>query len=210
MDVRVAAGAEAVDERLHVASEDAPIFRHMGWEEQPECGSLNMGADAERLPGVEWRATGAECGGMAKHTIVRACGHTEVVTIRGSKERLNLKLGRERARTCRPCYVERQRAQAEVAATAEGLPALTGTPKQIAWAITLRHKALSDAEAYLDYLRESDSRLEKASARNAELFEAKKERVLEPLRAQPEAAWWIDRRHDSPETLMTSLWADEA
>lgn len=146
---------------------------------------------------------------MAKHTIVRTCGHTEIVTIRGSKKRLNLKLGRERARTCRPCYVESQRVQAEAAAEADGLPPLTGTPKQTAWAITLRHKALSDAEAYLDHLLENEVR-PKASARNTELFEANKERVLEPLRAQEEAAWWIDRRHDSAVTLLESLWAEAA
>ena len=143
---------------------------------------------------------------MAKHTIVRACGHNDVVTIRGSAKRLHLKLGRERARTCRPCYVQSQKAQAEAAAEAEGLPPLTGSPKQIAWAISLRHKALSDAEAYLDHLDENEGR-PKASARDAELFEAKKERVLEPMKAQSEAAWWIDRRHDSPVALLESLWA---
>ncbi len=148
-------------------------------------------------------------GGMAKHTIVRACGHTEVVTIRGSKERLNLKLGRERTQTCRPCYIESQKAQAEAAAEAEGLPPLTGTPKQIDWAITLRHKSLAEAEAHLDHLRES-GQLKGRVAKDVELFEAQKERVLEPLKAQPEAAWWIDRRHDSPETLLASLWSEEA
>ena len=145
---------------------------------------------------------------MAKHTIVRACGHTEVVTIRGSAKRLDLKLGRERARTCRACYVESQRAQAEAAAEAEGLPTLTGTPKQVAWALTLRHEALSHAEAYLDGLRGS-GRLKGRVARDVELFEAQKERLLEPMRAQSEAAWWIDRRHDSPVALLESMWAED-
>ena len=119
---------------------------------------------------------------MAKHMIIRSCEHTEVVTIRGSAKRLNLKLGRERTRTCLPCYVEGQRVQAEAAAEAGGLPPLTGSPRLSAWAITLRHKALSDAEAYLDHLHENQGR-PKASARDAELFEANKERVLELLRA---------------------------
>jgi len=145
---------------------------------------------------------------MAKHTIDRACWHSEVVKMRGSEERLNLKLRRERARTCRPCYIESQRAQAEAAAEAEGLPALTGTPKQIAWALALRHEALSDAEAHLDHLRES-GQLKGRVMKDTELFEAQKERVLEPLKAQSEAAWWIDRRHDSPVTLLESLWAED-
>ncbi len=146
---------------------------------------------------------------MAKHTIVRACGHTDVVTIRGSTKRLNLKLGRERTLTCRPCYVERQKAQAEATAEAEGLPPLTGKPRRIAWATTLRHEALSDAEAYLDHLRES-GQLKGRVVKDMELFEAQKERVLDPLKARAEAAWWIDRRHDSPATLLESLWAEES
>ena len=85
------------------------------------------------------------------------------------------------------------------------LPALTGTPKQIAWATTLRRKALSDVEAYLDYGHDSGGHRE-LSARDVELFEAKKERALEPLRAQAEAAWWIDRRHDSALTPLESVW----
>ncbi len=146
---------------------------------------------------------------MAKQTIVRACGHSEVVKMRGSEERLDLKLRRERARTCRPCYIESQRAQAEAVAEGEGLPALTGTPKQTAWALTLRHEALSDAEAHLDHLRDS-GQLKGRVAKDTEFFEAQKERVLEPLKAQSDAAWWIDRRYDSPETLLASFWAEEA
>ncbi len=90
----------------------------------------------------------------------------------------------------------------------EDLPQLTGTPKQIAWAMTLRRKALSDVVAYLEYVHESQGR-QSASAKDMDLFEAKKERVLEPLTAQTEAAWWIDRRYDSALTLLESVWDQE-
>lgn len=116
--------------------------------------------------------------------------------------------GTRAGRTCRASDVERQGAQAEAAAEAEGLPQLTGTPKQIVWGVTLRHKALSDADAYLDYLRET-GQLKGRVATDREFFEAQKERVLESLRVHSEAAWWIDRRYDSPETLLASLWAEE-
>ncbi len=89
----------------------------------------------------------------------------------------------------------------EVAAESEDLPALTGTPKQIAWAMTLRHKALEDAEMHLDYLREN-GQLKGRVGKYVELFKAQKERVLEPLKARTETAWWIDRRHESGAGLL--------
>ena len=42
-----------------------------------------------------------------------------------------------------------------------------------------------------------------------ELFRAQKERVLEPLKAQTESAWWIDRRHEPGADLLESLWDSE-
>ena len=94
----------------------------------------------------------------------------------------------------------------------EDFPELTGTPKQIAWATILRRKALADVAAYLEYVHESQGR-QSASAKDMDLFEAKfeakKERALEPLVAQTEAAWWIDRRYHDALTLLESVWGQE-
>ena len=141
---------------------------------------------------------------MANYTIVRACGHEARVKARGAPPARERKLELERQRICGRCAIEKQRSEAEAAAEAEELPALTGTPKQIAWAMTLRHKALVDAETYLDYLRES-GQLKGRVGRDMELFEAQKERALEPLKARTEAAWWIDRRHESGASLLEGL-----
>ena len=146
---------------------------------------------------------------MANYTIVRACGHEAEVKVRGAMPTRERKLDRERQRICGRCAIEKQRSEAEVAAEAEELPALVGTPKQIAWAMTLRHQALADAKNYLDYLRES-GRLKGRVGRDTELFEAQKERALEPLKARTEAAWWIDRRHEPGASLLESMWDPEA
>ena len=94
---------------------------------------------------------------MANYTIVRACGHEAQVKVRGATPTRERKLDFERQRICHLCAIEKQRSEAEVAAEAEELPVLIGTPKQVAWAMKLRHKALTDAEIHLDYLRESGS-----------------------------------------------------
>ena len=144
---------------------------------------------------------------MAKYRIVRACGHEAQVTARGPTPNRQTKLDRERGRNCRRCSRERERLEAEAAAEADDLPPLTGTPKQITWAMTLRHKALADADAYLDDLRES-GKLTSRVGRDPELFEAQKERVMEPLAARTEATWWIDRREVAGWELLESLWDD--
>ncbi len=146
---------------------------------------------------------------MAYYTIVRACGHEARVKLRGATPARERKLELKRQSICRRCDIENQRSEAEAAAQAEELPALTGTPKQIAWAMTLRYQALADAENYLDYLRES-GQLKGRVGRDTELFEAQKERVLEPIRARTEAAWWIARRHEPGASLLESVWDSEA
>ena len=146
---------------------------------------------------------------MAKHTIVRACGHEAQVKVRGPIPNRERKLESERQRICRRCSIENQRSEAEAAAEADDLPALAGTPKQIAWALTIRHKALADAEGYLDHLRNS-GQLKGRVGRDVELFEAQKERMLEPLKALTDASWWIVRRHESGTTLLESMWDSEA
>ena len=145
---------------------------------------------------------------MAKYTIIRACGHEARVKARGPMPGREKKLERERQRICRRCTIENQKLEAQVAAEAGDLPELVGTPKQIAWAMTLRHRALADAESYLDYLRES-GRVKGRAGKDGELFEAQKERALEPLRARTEAAWWIDRRNEPGASLLESSWDPE-
>lgn len=146
---------------------------------------------------------------MAKYKIERACGHEAQVKVRGPILTRERKLDHVRQRICRRCSIEKQRAEAAAAAEAEDLPALTGSAKQIAWAMTIRHTAIADAEAYLNHLRES-GQLKGRVGKDMELFEAQKERVLEPLKARIEAAWWIDRRDESGATLLESLWDPEA
>ena len=76
--------------------------------------------------------------------------------------------------------------------------------------MALRHKALADAEMYIDYLRESGQLKGSSVGKDTELFEAQKERVLEPQKARTDAAWWINRRHEPSASLLESLWDSEA
>ena len=76
---------------------------------------------------------------MAKYQITHTCGHTVEHAIAGVVANRDGQAQRLAAQLCTDCYRAQQRAAA--AAETADLPALTGTEKQIAWALTIRAKA---------------------------------------------------------------------
>ena len=92
-----------------------------------------------------------------------ACGHTEQQQMYGKnseRDRRAAAMGRDDCPACR-------RAAADKAATDQGLPQLTGSDKQIAWATDIRARALRLLPA---------DRSDK-------------------LRPETSARWWIDHRN---------------
>lgn len=96
--------------------------------------------------------------------------------------------------------------QASAAHAAAGLPALTGTPKQIAWAEAIRAKALASPSNQVPRCT-TDSGTGKLAAKAAtgelglDELVARNEQALEvaaaarrELEMQTSARWWIDRR----------------
>ncbi len=91
---------------------------------------------------------------MAKYDITRACGHEEEIQIYGPVSGRERQAQYESGRLCRACYLAEQaknradesKAAAETA-KASGMPALTGTEKQIAWAETIRAAAAHSLNA---------------------------------------------------------------
>mgnify|MGYP001169648742 FL=1 len=80
-----------------------------------------------------------------KAVITRACGHEEQVAIYGPYKDRERRLEYEATKVCTECY-RAQKAAEQAAAKDEvadvigqlGLPELQGTPKQIAWAQSIR------------------------------------------------------------------------
>lgn len=106
---------------------------------------------------------------MAKYAITHSCGHSETVQLYGKHTDRSRYMDNAERRQCRDCYNA-----SLVAKTADmGLPALTGSDKQVAWAETIRAKALLNAAESLDDV-------------GAE--------VMAIVRAKETARYWIDRR----------------
>lgn len=87
---------------------------------------------------------------MAKYALTYDCGHNGEVQIVGPTKDRAYKLARMSERDCPACAAaKRTAARATENATAAqanaGLPALEGSEKQVAWAETIRAKALAEA-----------------------------------------------------------------
>ena len=88
---------------------------------------------------------------MAKYNITYACGHEGIVNLVGKiKERERYIEWASSNKLCPECYrakVEKERAEenrrAQAEAEADGLPPLVGTPKQVAWATTIRQRIIN-------------------------------------------------------------------
>ena len=129
---------------------------------------------------------------MAKTMITRTCGHTETVNISGPVKGREGQERYEASKCCAACYATRQaaarqtaNAAAAVQAQAAGLPALTGSDKQTAWAVTIRQTCISAAAAM-----SASSRAAGAGAMADRLDNAMDSWVA----SHTAAAYWIDRR----------------
>jgi DNA-binding transcriptional regulator YiaG len=131
---------------------------------------------------------------MALYDITRTCGHSEQVQIYGTNSH-GERERRAKWETTKPCsecpQAARDQANTEAAraASESGLPDLTGSPKQIAWAQSIRLAGLADLEGYARRPRRHVS-----DAAHARMDEALYRILVRIAEAHAEAKWWIDNR----------------
>ncbi len=136
---------------------------------------------------------------MAKYEVEHSCGHKQTHQLFGKSTERDRKINWLGTTLCSECYRAEQdklhaaqSAAAAEKAQAVGLPQLTGSPKQIAWAEMIRATALltiAEEEKFL------------LSTISADLPPEIQQEVRDALvlissvpREQTEARWWIDRR----------------
>ena len=125
------------------------------------------------------------------------CGHT--LQVRNPQP---FQQEREAAKLCRTCYIRAQQEDADKIARRfafkEGdLPVLRGTPKQVAWAETIRLHKLAEVEALVSRLRGATTDLQKRATFNVKIRQA-----MRGLAWVEEAEWWIDRRNYGAELIL--------
>lgn len=129
---------------------------------------------------------------MAKYEVTHTCGHTHTYQLYGKTADRERKMAWLAEQECPECAKrareEQHKAEAEAAAKeAEDmeLPALTGSPKQIAWANTIRGK-------FIALLQETKG--------------VKMDNALIVIRLYTSSSWWIDHRDLSiPEGMLINM-----
>ena len=81
---------------------------------------------------------------MAKYTITHECGHTEVVALFGKSSERDRRIKWLESKPCRECIRAAEIDRAKAQEQEFGLPDLTGSEKQIAWAITIRARKVTE------------------------------------------------------------------
>src|SRR5690606_15836170 len=138
---------------------------------------------------------------MAWYYIDYACGHTDREQIYGPMKRRQWIADRKAQGLCPECRknerAARIKTEQELAAKeAEemGMPKLTGTEKQVAWAIVIRQKSVKMFEKILEDLEQDEDHrkfVERKTGVTKEDIEYVYERIFDK---QTKASWWIDNR----------------
>ena len=108
---------------------------------------------------------------MAKYDVTYACQHSGLVNLIGPHKQREYRLERLATEDCENCKLaaaKERAAAASTAAAAAGIPVLSGTPKQVAWAATIRQEYLDEVLCGV-----ADSVIER----------------------EARASWWIDNRY---------------
>ncbi len=126
-----------------------------------------------------------------QYTVRHTCGHLVSVALSGPSIDRNRRLAWLRTQPCQACWREREQASAEAAAEAAGLPALIGTPKQIAWAVRIRQDLLDKVQRKIDELQ----RLDEAAGSILRT-------AMRRIAVEAEASRWIDRRDATAAELL--------
>lgn len=141
---------------------------------------------------------------MSQYYITHACGHTQHHNIFGKGQA-------EQAAylETKPCQECRMAAQSMASASANanaGLPVLVGSGKQVAWAETIRAKAIGSKHNEVQNITPTDEHIAQVSEaygspveelhRRFALVQAAQEKARNELLTTTSAKWWIDNRGD--------------
>lgn len=150
---------------------------------------------------------------MAQYTISYQCGHTAAEQIYGTDAHGERGREAERrgARLCRDCYRTQQEQAATAQAEAQDLPALQGTEKQVAWALTIRAKLIAEIDLwYGDAQRAYATHIQArgtwpTDAERTQMAEI--EAAVARLRGEPRSTYWIDHRNETGKAIVRALMA---
>lgn len=122
---------------------------------------------------------------MAKYTINHICGHSVEIQLFGKYADRERRIAYMETQECEGCRRRKANAAAAAAKADRGLPDLTGSEKQVAWANTIRENAYKALDCLAPFS------INDRAKDMVENWRAK-------MDAETSAKWWIDHRYDLP------------
>ena len=144
---------------------------------------------------------------MAKYTIDHTCGHQGIHDITGPERERPARRSRTPERECPDCQ-NATRARTNAASAQDnseaGMPPLTGSEKQVAWAESIRADICWRTE---EWIAEMVEKAGKAGTPQSELEqgEARRRSLYQKIRAMNQASWWIDHRSDQVPRILKEM-----
>ena len=137
---------------------------------------------------------------MAKYDVTMSCGHVQTVQLFGKMTDRDKKIAwLEKYGLCSECQKREnaeETAKAAEKAIAENLPELTGTEKQVNWALTIRENIFTELDKMLEN-KKADMDADSFAKNELQLKAVKK--VLAKF---TEAAFWIENRYNSAQHII--------
>lgn len=145
---------------------------------------------------------------MARYGVRHSCGHIETVNLGGPERERERMIAWLKERPCFDCHRQAESVEAARAAEVDGLPTLTGTGKQIEWAMRSRQQQLTKVASMRDeYVARGERAIAagKATADEVRVGVASAEASIGRLASRTSASWWIDRRSYSVRELLAEV-----
>lgn len=151
---------------------------------------------------------------MGKYTVNFSCGHTDTITLFGKlKDRYSKIEHFESYGLCPQCYKEmmkeqrdkerdERRAKAIDNAQKNNLPKLTGSQKQIDWALTIRDEYFNNFLNVLHNYKVQSDKID-ISEEQKNIFLADLEKVKKFFADTTEAKFWIENRYKSLSNMIS-------
>lgn len=151
---------------------------------------------------------------MAKYvTATRSCGHTERVLVNYKITDMEEWESRQAEQLCFECQKQKRLEEAREQVAGLDLPPLTGSPKQIAWAETIRADIIKNVGERLNYFLENTDQfarmIEKHNIEPAAYVDEINRSLMLVLQARTASRFWIDT-HDFRLSTIIELLREEA
>ena len=139
-----------------------------------------------------------------KITITRSCGHDETVALFGAHADRDRKIEWMKTSKCSECYKSEQETKraeeraaelqaAKSASDANALPELTGSEKQINWALVIRAKLIEGINYIVAKTKEAQEEGRATEEQATRVYQ-----IVDAIIAHDDAKYWIDNRdHDA-------------